>query len=70
MEREKAKNMQNMTDEKLMASYQEGNMSAMDELLKRFKNPIYHFVFRLSQDAAEAQDLTQEVFLRLSGILA
>jgi RNA polymerase sigma-70 factor, ECF subfamily len=57
--------MQNMTDEELMLSYQEGNMLAMDEFLRRYKNPIYHFVLRLSWNPAEAQDITQEVFLRL-----
>ena len=40
-------------------------MQAMDEFLKRYKNPIYHFVLRLSWNAQEAEDLTQEVFLRL-----
>ncbi len=59
------KDTQNMTDEELMVSYQEGDMSAMDEFLKRYKNPIYHFVFRLSWNETEAQDITQEVFLRL-----
>jgi RNA polymerase sigma-70 factor (ECF subfamily) len=57
--------MQNMTDEELMLSYQEGNMQVMEEFLKRYKNPIYHFVLRLSWNAQEAEDLTQEVFLRL-----
>jgi len=57
--------MQDLTDEQLMLNYQKGDIPAMDELLKRYKNPIYHFAFRLSRDAAEAQDLTQEVFLRV-----
>ena len=57
--------MQSMTDEKLMASYQGGNMLAMDEFIRRYKNPVYHFVFRLSRNPAEAEDITQEVFLRL-----
>jgi RNA polymerase sigma-70 factor (ECF subfamily) len=57
--------MQNMSDEELMMSYQKGDTLAMDEFLRRYKNPIYHFVFRLSRNAAEAEDLTQEVFLRL-----
>ncbi len=57
--------MQNMTDQELMLSYQEGNMLAMDEFLRRYKNPIYHFVLRLSWNPSEAEDITQEVFLRL-----
>jgi RNA polymerase sigma-70 factor (ECF subfamily) len=57
--------MQNLTDEEVMLKYREGRVEAMDELLKRYKNPIYHFSLRLSADAAEAQDVTQEVFLKL-----
>lgn len=57
--------MQNMTDQELMLSYQEGNMLAMEEFLRRYKNPIYHFVLRLSWNPSEAEDITQEVFLRL-----
>lgn len=57
--------MSNLTDEEVMLEYQQGKVEAMDELLKRYKKPIYHFAMRLSADAVEAQDVTQEVFLRL-----
>lgn len=57
--------MQNLSDEELMLSYQKGEISAMDEIVQRYKNPIYHFAYRLSSNTAEAQDITQEVFLRI-----
>lgn len=57
--------MQSLSDEELMLNYQKGEALVMDELLRRYKNPIYHFAYRLSQNNAEAQDITQEVFLRL-----
>lgn len=57
--------MQNVTDEQLMLDYQNGEVRAMDEFLRRYKNPIYHFALRLSQNEAEAQDIAQEVFVRL-----
>jgi len=57
--------MQNMPDEELMLNFQKGEMQAMDELLQRYKNPIYHFLLRLIQNDDEAKDLTQEVFLRI-----
>ncbi len=57
--------MQVLTDEEVMLKYQSGEAKAMDELLKRYKNPVYHFVLRLSADVAEAQDVTQEVFLKV-----
>ncbi len=57
--------MQHLTDIEVMLKYQQGEASAMDELLRRYKNPVYHFAFRLSFNAAEAQEIAQEVFLRL-----
>lgn len=57
--------MQSLKDEEVMLEYQKGDTRAMDELLARYKNPIYAFAFRLSRDATEAQDITQEVFLRV-----
>ncbi|MFA6216817.1 MAG: RNA polymerase sigma factor [Candidatus Omnitrophota bacterium] len=57
--------MQHFTDEQLILSYQKGEPGAMDELLRRYKNPVYHFSYRLCLNAAEAQDITQEVFLRV-----
>jgi len=57
--------MQNLKDEEIMLKYQEGEPGAMDELLGRYKNPLYRFAFRLTGNIAEAQDITQEVFLRV-----
>lgn len=57
--------MQDLADDEVMQKYQEGEPAAMDELLRRYKNPLYHFALRLILNAAEAQDITQEVFLRL-----
>ena len=52
--------MQSLKDEEVMLEYQKGAVEVMDELLARYQNPIYAFAFRLSRDAAEAQDITQE----------
>ena len=57
--------MQSLKDEEVMLNYQKGEVSAMDELLARYKKPIYCFVFRLTGNGAEAQDIAQEVFLKL-----
>jgi RNA polymerase sigma-70 factor (ECF subfamily) len=48
-----------------MLRYQEGDASAMDELLARYRNPVYRFAFRLSRNSSEAEDIAQEVFLRV-----
>ncbi len=57
--------MQGLRDEEVMLNYQKGQIEAMDELLRRYKNPIYHFAFRLSANSSDAQEITQEAFLRL-----
>lgn len=57
--------MQDLRDEEVMLNYQKGEASAMDELLNRYRNPIYHFAFRFMLNAQEAQEIAQEVFLRL-----
>jgi len=57
--------MQGLTDEEVMLEYKQGRIEAMDELLRRYKNPIYHFALRLGISVAEAEEITQEVFLRL-----
>lgn len=57
--------MQELKDEELMTAYQNGEGAAMDEILRRYKNPVYHFTLRLCGNASEAEDFAQEVFLRL-----
>lgn len=57
--------MQYLNDQEVMLRYKNGEAEAMDELLKRYKNPLYCFALRLVGDTCEAQDITQEVFLRL-----
>jgi RNA polymerase sigma-70 factor (ECF subfamily) len=54
-----------LRDEDLMLAYQQGDMHAMDELVRRYKNPVYSFVYRLRSNHADAQDIAQEVFLRV-----
>lgn len=57
--------MQGLRDEEVMLKYQDGEVEAMDELLRRYKNPVYHFAWRIMGDDFEAQDIAQETFLKL-----
>jgi RNA polymerase sigma-70 factor, ECF subfamily len=57
--------MQEQKDEELMLAYQNGEGAAMDEILRRYKNPVYHFILRLCANSSEAEDCAQEVFLRV-----
>jgi len=38
--------------------------AAFDEIVRRHKNSIYSYVCRMTKDAPDAEDLTQEVFIR------
>ena len=57
--------MQGLTDEAVMLKYQEGDMLAMDELLRRYKRPVFSFVYRLLGNLEETQDLMQVEITRL-----
>ena len=38
--------------------------SAFDEIVRRHKNRIFSYICRMTHDAPDAEDLTQEVFIR------
>jgi len=51
-------------DENLLDRLCLGEERAFDELVERYHLPVYHLAYRLTQNQADAEDLTQEVFLR------
>jgi RNA polymerase sigma-70 factor, ECF subfamily len=53
------------SDENLMLRYQKGDVRAFEVLLTRHQKPVFNFVFRFVGDKAHAEDLLQEVFLRV-----
>jgi RNA polymerase sigma-70 factor (ECF subfamily) len=54
-----------ITDETLMTRYQRGDIEAFAALVARHKRPIFNFVLRQIKAPAPAEDLVQEVFLRI-----
>jgi RNA polymerase sigma-70 factor, ECF subfamily len=54
-----------MNDEALMAAYQKGDLGAFAELVARHERRLWNFLRRFVRDAATAEDLLQEVFLRV-----
>jgi RNA polymerase sigma-70 factor (ECF subfamily) len=54
-----------VTDEALMSRYQRGDLGAFAVLVERHKTPLFNFVLRQIKTPAQAQDVTQEVFLRI-----
>ena len=53
------------TDEELMGLAQKQDISAFEELFRRYEQRIFAFFWRLCADRQEAEDGTQETFLRL-----
>lgn len=53
------------TDEMLMVRYQRGDRRAFAELVQRHSRAVYNLVLRQLRDPSAAEDVTQEVFLRV-----
>ncbi|MEJ2639802.1 MAG: sigma-70 family RNA polymerase sigma factor [Desulfosarcinaceae bacterium] len=58
-------NMRNTSNEDLMCRVAAGDKPAFEALVYRHQRPVFNFFFRFLGDRAEAEDLTQEVFLRV-----
>ncbi len=54
-----------VTDEALMTRYQRGDLAAFATLVERHKTPMFNFVLRQIKVPPAAEDLVQEVFLRI-----
>lgn len=54
-----------MDDAAIMLELRAGNMDAFDILLAKYRKPIIHFMFRMVHNQAVAEELAQEVFLRV-----
>ncbi|HBM46217.1 MAG: RNA polymerase, sigma-24 subunit, ECF subfamily [Parcubacteria group bacterium GW2011_GWF2_38_76] len=54
-----------MTDKDLISKYLEGDESALELLIGRYLKPIYSFAYRLVGNSQDAEDISQEVFLKV-----
>ena len=52
-------------DARLMLRVKDGDEPSFGVLLEKHRNPVIHFVYRMVQDRAIAEELSQEVFLRV-----
>ena len=53
------------TDVELMLDVKAGDDSSFDFLLQKYRSPLVNFLHRMVRDTATAEDLAQEVFLRV-----
>jgi RNA polymerase sigma-70 factor (ECF subfamily) len=57
--------MDNIADEQLVRLYLEGDEEALIILIERYFKRVYNFAARFIGNAKEAEDLTQEIFLKV-----
>lgn len=53
------------SDLDLIKSIQNGDVRAFELLVERYKNPLLSFIFRMLRDHSAAEELVQEVFLKV-----
>jgi RNA polymerase sigma-70 factor (ECF subfamily) len=54
-----------MSDAEIMLRVREGDDSGFDYLIQKYHKPMIHFMFRMVHNQAVAEELAQEVFLRV-----
>ncbi|GAA4841533.1 sigma-70 family RNA polymerase sigma factor [Paenibacillus vulneris] len=57
--------MEQLTDEQLVEQIRQGDEEAYRLLIERHKNYIYTLVYRMVEHRETAEDLTQEIFIKL-----
>jgi RNA polymerase sigma-70 factor (ECF subfamily) len=54
-----------LTDAEVMLRVKAGDDSAFDFLVQKYRRPIINFMYRMAHNSGAAEDLAQEVFLRV-----
>ena len=52
-------------DEHLMLKVKKGDIKAFEILVEKYQKPMYNFAFRMLGSDEDAQDMTQEIFIRV-----
>lgn len=53
-----------LEDHKLINQAKEGNQKAFEALLNKYRNLVYHVMYKMVNNSQEAEDLTQEAFIK------
>jgi RNA polymerase sigma-70 factor (ECF subfamily) len=57
--------LDNQTDEQLIFSFQEGDNTAYDEIVRRYKDRLTNFIFRYVGSYDECEDIVQDTFIKV-----
>jgi RNA polymerase sigma-70 factor (ECF subfamily) len=56
--------MENWSDSKLIGAYFKGDKEALEVLISRYLKQVYNFVYRYLDNTRDAEDITQETFVK------
>ena len=54
-----------VSDEQLIAKFQQGDVQAYDVLVRRYKDQLLNFIYRFVGNRSDAEDIVQETLLRV-----
>jgi RNA polymerase sigma-70 factor, ECF subfamily len=57
--------LQEQPDSEVIRRIRSGDNDAFDELMRRYKRPVVNFVYRMLGSMEDADDVAQEVFVRV-----
>jgi len=57
--------MDNLNDQQLIKNYFKGDEKSLEILIKKYLKPIYSFVYSYAGNIQEAEDITQETFVKM-----
>lgn len=57
--------MKNLSDDALVLLFSEGKNEAFDELLSRYKDKLYNYIYTVVQNREQTEDIFQDTFTRV-----
>jgi len=60
-----SRSVESASDHELLAGIQDGNEAAFEEIVRRYRNPITNYVYRMLDDYDRSAELAQETFIRI-----
>ena len=64
-----ATEVQELSDKELVALAQNGDLSAYDDLIRKYQGKIYGLVYSMTSNKEDTEDLVQEIFVKAHSVL-
>ena len=67
---ERSSELKAATDQEVVAAARTGEEAAYRELLRRYERPVFSLIYRMVRNREQAEDLSQETFIKVLNALA